>query len=215
MIIARWMRSLAGVSLVLLLCSGVQAASPERTADPRPSATEAASATASGGPSPSPSPPVAWEPTWTTYGPADGAFTIRMPGLVTVLQTRAKTTGGTVPYTLAMVMRPDGLTGYLVSWAEYPPDSMAAVSRRGEQMLLATYQASDVATIIGGSLADQAQETVDGHQVRTWTVTYPGGTVEAHAHLVGPRLYTLKAVTHPDDDPAIAQEFFRSFTLAP
>lgn len=215
MINARWMRSLAGVSIVLLAGSGVQAASSERTPDPRPSPTDAASATTSGDPSPSPSLPVVWAPTWTTYSPADGALTIRMPGLVTELQTRARTASGTVPYTLAMVMRPGGLTGYVLSWAEYPQDGIAALSRRGEQMLLATYQASDVAEIIGGNLVDQAQVTIDGHEGRSWTVAYPGGTVETHAHLVGSRLYTLKAVTHSDDDPAIAQEFFGSFTLAP
>jgi len=204
-------RLFLGAAAVLLVSASAQAAEPSAapTADPTQSVDAGPAASVD------PSTLTAWTPKWTTFSPADEAFTIRMPGLVTELETRVRTTTGTVPYTLAMVMRPEGLSGYVVSWAQYPTGSTASLSRPAEQMLLAAYQASDVAGIADATLEQQQQVTIGEYEGRTWTVSYPGGTTETHAYLVRDRLYSLKAVTEPTDDPAIAKEFFDSFMPFP
>jgi len=149
---------------------------------------------------------------WNVFSPPDKSFEIQMPGLATELKTQLKTTTGSIPYTLEMVMHPGGLTGFLVAFADYPAGSAASLSA---DAVLAASQANDLSGIVGGTLASQEQITFVGHPGRTWVVTYPSGRTESHAYLVGARVYLLKAISSPTDDPAIARAFFDSFRLAP
>jgi len=157
-------------------------------------------------------PPAAPVAGWTKFIPADKSFEIQMPGLASELKTQLGTVTSSIPYTLEMVMHPDGLTGFLVAWADYPASSAGALSA---DAILAVAQANDLADIVGGTLAAQTQVTFAGYTGRTWVVTYPSGRTESHAYLVGTRLYLLKAVSAPTDDPAIVADFFDSFRLTP
>jgi hypothetical protein len=203
-------------ALVLLAACGGGAHSPAASGGGSSSSSSLGASGPSGaspsGPVVTAMPPASPIAGWNRFTPPDNSFEVQMPGLATELKTQLQTATSSIPYTLEMVMDPGGMTGFLVAWADYPAGSAADLP---VDAILAASQANDLAHIVGGTLVSQEQVTFVGHPGRTWVVTYPSGRTEAHAYLVRARVYLLKAVSAPNDDPAIVKAFFDSFRVAP
>jgi hypothetical protein len=147
---------------------------------------------------------------WFVFRPGDGAFEIQLPGNPTEQVKQIGSGSTAIAYTSEMVVRPGGLYGVMVAWADYPATALASLL---PENMLAAYQASDLSTVTGATLTGQGQISLGGHPGRFWNLSYQTGTIQARAYVSGSRLYLLKVIAAIGDDPAVAARFFGSFTI--
>jgi len=154
---------------------------------------------------------------WTTVSPANGVFTIMMPGKVSETTAAVEGRPGIENHVLTLETK---LAGYVVSFVEFPeeivdPAAVKTILDSGREGGLASSKAE---------LVSEKELKFGEFSGREWVMKLPSGLeTTARAYWVKKSLYQLIFVTSPtatDSAELVKQrhdvgvKFFDSFTLA-
>ena len=194
-------------SLVVLSLLGLAGCGGDSSSGPTPTTRSAATATSAATSTPE-------GDSWHTYTSTDGQFSASFPGKPTESSQTANTElGEIVNY---FVKHENGSTQYMVSYADYPADTMTGSDPKAvvADSFEKTFESSpDVNKVVSKS-----EITVDGYPGMEGELEYTSGNYVWYRQvLVGDRMYQLLATTltsNKDDLADEAQKFHESFKLS-
>jgi hypothetical protein len=147
---------------------------------------------------------------WREFSSKEGRFSVAMPGNIQETMMPISTREGRL-LTHIISTNDKDLNEFLVSWTEYPHDS---IEQRGNEKTFNRMRDALVRTK-GGRVLSESADNYQNYPARVITFALPSGRlVKVRFCFVKNRIYQILTETRKEDS-STSQKFFDSFTLLP